>query len=128
MIEKYLAGFKAELTRPSIVTSIEIIDEFVTEVSGFIDCKATLIDGSVMFLTEFVKIESSTFVRDKYSYHMQNEGQMVFRYDNAPHHREISTFPHHKHVGGNREEHVVPSMEMTLIGLLREIGELLDAD
>ncbi|WP_461459310.1 toxin-antitoxin system TumE family protein [Methanothrix sp.] len=35
--------------------------------------------------------------RLKYRFHLiDKNGEMVFRYDNAPHH-DNSTFPHHKH-------------------------------
>jgi len=34
----------------------------------------------------------------KYRYQYMNEQQdLIFRYDNAPHHPDIETFPHHKH-------------------------------
>lgn len=43
-----------------------------------------------------------------YSFHLQNaDGEIVIRYDNAPHHSELSTFPHHRHVGSG--EAVEPS-------------------
>ena len=29
---------------------------------------------------------------------MDSKGEMQFRYDNAKHHPELGTFPHHKHV------------------------------
>jgi hypothetical protein len=29
---------------------------------------------------------------------MDSDNQLIFRYDNAPHHPEISTFPNHKHL------------------------------
>lgn len=41
----------------------------------------------------------------------------IFRYDNATHHKEISTFPHHKHVGIE----VKPSREMGLAEVVSEI-------
>jgi hypothetical protein len=38
-----------------------------------------------------------------YSFHLQDaQGQCVFRYDNSPHHPELPTFPHHKHVGSQQ--------------------------
>lgn len=40
---------------------------------------------------------------DKYSYHWQNDNKVV-RFDNAPHHEEIETHPHHKHLGDEIEE------------------------
>lgn len=35
----------------------------------------------------------------KYSYHWQSaKGELISRWDNSPHHQEIATFPHHKHL------------------------------
>ena len=32
----------------------------------------------------------------KYSYHYQDRNSdLIFRYDMAPHHQEVKTFPHH---------------------------------
>jgi hypothetical protein len=48
------------------------------------------------------------------------DGRCVFRYDNAPHHRHLETFPHHKHVGPTEkaEAHHLP----TLHDLVAEIA------
>jgi len=41
--------------------------------------------------------------RYKYSYHYQDgNGKVIFRYDMAPHHIEIETFPHHKHINSEK--------------------------
>ena len=42
--------------------------------------------------------------RQLYGYQLRIGDKNVLRYDNAPHHREISTFPHHKHIEGRVEE------------------------
>ncbi|MDT8402898.1 MAG: DUF6516 family protein, partial [Bacteroidales bacterium] len=56
--------------------------------------------------------------RLKYKYHWQTEnGELIERWDNVPHHREIDTFPHHKHDGNG----VYPSSNIdlkTIIDLL----------
>jgi hypothetical protein len=46
---------------------------------------------------------------------------MILRYDNAPHHREIPTFPHHKHFRSN----IQPSKEMGLAEVLSEIEKII---
>ena len=51
---------------------------------------------------------------------MMDENQaMIFRYDNAPHHAEVSTFPHHKHEGDDIKE----SPEIILYQALLEIAQ-----
>lgn len=60
--------------------------------------------------------------RRKYSYHCQDSaGNLVFRYDNAPHWVEIATFPHHKHL----PDSVVASLPMTLEKVCAEIAALV---
>jgi hypothetical protein len=52
---------------------------------------------------------------------MMDENQaMIFRYDNAPHHKSIQTFPHHKHTPGQ----VQASPEPTLHDVLLEIARM----
>jgi hypothetical protein len=46
---------------------------------------------------------------------------MIFRYDNAAHHRGIFTFPHHKHIGVE----VKSSKEMNLTEVLSEIESMI---
>ncbi|HDJ26399.1 MAG TPA: hypothetical protein ENF34_03700 [Candidatus Bathyarchaeota archaeon] len=59
----------------------------------------------------------------KYAYTLLIDHEVVLRYDNAPHHRAISTFPHHKHVHGE-----VKPLENPSIGeFIREATELIKA-
>jgi hypothetical protein len=47
----------------------------------------------------------------------------MFRYDNAPHHPEIGTFPHHKHIGAR--EALAPAAPPTLSAVFAEIEKYL---
>ena len=65
-------------------------------------------------------LHGSFFNRNErhYSYHWQSsEGGLLIRWDDAPHHRHLSTFPHHKHVG----ETVAASLPISLVQVLEEI-------
>lgn len=79
MIEDYLAELKALLTTSRIAKDIEIIDEFVTSVSGFLCCKITLIDDSILFFTEYCTSLKDKIFRDKYSFHWQKCDKMIIR-------------------------------------------------
>ena len=58
--------------------------------------------------------------KQKYSYHYMNKDkEMIFRYDNVQHHRNIKTFPHHKHTPNN----IVESKEPTLKQILNEVEQ-----
>jgi len=55
-----------------------------------------------------------------YSYHWLNaEKNVILRWDNAPHHREIETFPHHVHEGAE----IKPSAEPSFAMIIRKTGE-----
>lgn len=46
---------------------------------------------------------------------------MIFRYDNAPHHPELASFPNHKH----QPDRVIPSPLITLQDLLNDISAII---
>ena len=50
---------------------------------------------------------------------------IVFRYDNAPHHPDVATHPHHKHIGPL--DRLAPADAPTLGQVLAEIEEALGA-
>ncbi len=121
MLESYLADLKASLTASPIVKDIEILDEFVTSVSGFLDCGVLLVDGEELFVSEYFTVLKGRIKRDKYSYHLQKNDELIIRWDNAPHHRELSTFPDHVH----RKDGVHESKEMTVEDILEEIFKII---
>ncbi|MDP2766743.1 MAG: DUF6516 family protein [Candidatus Methanoperedens sp.] len=121
MLESFLADLKASLTASPIVKDIEILDEFITSVSGFLDCRVLLIDGSELFVSEYFTVIKDRIKRDKYSYHLQKNDDLIIRWDNASHHRELSTFPDHVH----RKDGVHKSKEMTLEDILEELSEIV---
>ena len=124
MLENFLADLKASLTASPIVKNIEILDEFITSVSGFLDCRVLLIDGSELFVSEYFTVLKDRIKRDKYSYHLQKRGELLIRWDNAPHHRELSTFPDHVH----RKDGVHESKEMTVEDILEELSEIIQEE
>jgi hypothetical protein len=48
-------------------------------------------------------------------------GQRLFRYDNAPHHPEVTSHPHHKHISDN----VILARELSLKDVLDEISAIV---
>lgn len=46
---------------------------------------------------------------------------MIFRYDDAPHHPDVKTFPHHKHTPTEVIESPAPSLEVVFEEISREI-------
>ena len=58
------------------------------------------VDGSVLYVRDY------TFGRErKYSYHWQKAGELLIRWDNAPHWKHLRTYPHHKHISSEKNIH-----------------------
>lgn len=85
-------------------------------------------DGSLFEFVETVEQRGALVDKTEYAYHYQNAGNnLVFRYDNSPHHPEISTHPHHKHVGiqAGQNERLEAAHTPHLGDVLREIERYL---
>lgn len=89
---------------------------------GIIEGRLLFTDESSLHFIEFVDVKGGV-EKFKYAYHYQDRsGNMIFRYDMAPHHQEIPTFPHHKHTHSNG---VIKSGAPTLTLVLDEIDEII---
>ena len=99
-----------------IIKEYEIIDFKQGKDFYFIKAKATLTNKAELHIREFVSEREYI-----YSYHWQDvNGRMIIRWDNAPHHRHLKTFPHHKHT-----PEVEESEEVNLEGVLKVIEGML---
>lgn len=59
------------------------------------------IDDSVLHFRDYFFLNGQR----KYSFHWQNNrNQLIIRWDNSPYHKDIETFPFHKHTGRGIEE------------------------
>ncbi len=82
---------------------------------GMVRGRLLFLGGYVLTFMEYIQTGKE---RPKYRFNLSDgKGNMIFRYDNAAHHKEISTFPHHKHVSAE----VKPSKEISLTEVLSEI-------
>jgi hypothetical protein len=92
---------------------------------SFIEARLRFWDGSMLEIRESIIPELALVVnKTEYAFHYQDaNGQLVLRYDNAPHHPEISTHPHHKHIEDRIESAQVPDLS----DVLREIDQILSA-
>lgn len=77
---------------------------------------------SLLHFLEFVSVKDE-INKYKYSYHFQAKNhRLIFRYDVAPHHKDISSFPHHKHLGSGE---VIAAAAPNLKEVLQEIETIL---
>ena len=82
-------------------------------------------NGSFLEFDEAILVRNQQIVKIRYAYHYQDSaGELIFRYDNAPHHPNILTYPHHKHIGSAVEPTQVPDLSQ----VLNEIETLIFID
>lgn len=73
-------------------------------------------DGSKLTARDYLFLDG----KRKYAFHyQQNDGQLIFRYDNAPHWPHLENSPYHKHL----PDKIEPSEVMNLEKVLHEISE-----
>lgn len=83
-----------------VIDSVEVIEFVEEEHVSKIKLKLTLIDTTTLWCRE-VKVNENIVA---YSYYwLRSDRSIIVGWDNAPHHKKVETFPHHKHVGSNIE-------------------------
>ncbi len=94
---EYLGVVQNTIQAAPHVISFEIAFEEIDYRECYIRGKLQLTGDLQLHIAEYV-ITGPTLDRTKYRYHLQDaDGRMLARWDNAPHHREVATFPHHRH-------------------------------
>ena len=125
IIADYFAGLERTLRRNPQVSKLEepftclASDDF----NGLVRGRVFFWDGSYLDLYEVISTELGYPVRISYAYTYLKEGRRIFRYDNAPHHPEIVTFPHHKHIGP--QDRLTPADQPSLNSVLQEVAAWL---
>lgn len=95
---------------------------FPAEQSVVVEGRLRYWDSSLLRFYESVGERGLSLIKVEYVYQYQSGGgSLIFRYDNAPHHPEISSHPHHKHVGGQSGERIEAAHPPGLTEVLREI-------
>lgn len=99
------------LRQSPAVKQVQVLDLIDEATVKHLQCRAELADGSTLHVNE-----SSIMGKNKYSYHWQDaQNKLIVRWDNAPHHPRISSFPHHRHEGGGVHESPRVSIDEVLL-------------
>jgi Family of unknown function (DUF6516) len=119
----YLACVKALIVLNPQVLHWTIVREEEQSDRGLLRYRLALKDSSLLEIFEFFIVTSAGVDVTKYRFHWQStDGQLRKRWDNAPHHSEIATYPHHIHDGA--EENVLPHEPMTVEKVLSAIAKI----
>ncbi|MCK4423602.1 MAG: hypothetical protein KAV18_05985 [Candidatus Omnitrophica bacterium] len=96
---------KSLIITDDLIKGYSIKAEELGEEEGYIRVKVDLINGGVLEFFEYLILERDSVKIDKYSFHWQDKsGQLLKRWDNARHHREIRSFPDHIHMPDGQVE------------------------
>jgi hypothetical protein len=105
-----------------VQTQLELIQVTATEcrVRGVL----LLAAGRRLHVMEYVVTEPTPHCL-KYRYHLQrSDGTVLCRWDNAPHHPKVTTYPHHRHASDGT---ILPSAVRALEDVLASLPLYLDA-
>lgn len=120
MISAPIKEIEESISSSSIVVSSNIQKYFSsTKKEVYVRGNLIFIDLSFLEFAIYVLEKGKKFVFDKYRFqYMDYRKRLIFRYDNTPHHKDISTFPLHKHL---RDGKVVESTIPQFREILEEI-------
>lgn len=123
MILKFIESVEKTIASNPTILSSSIQKQFGPDVKTvYVKGNVTFIDSSVLEIAIFASETSSAVIIDKYRFHyMDYKGAMIFRYDNAHHHPEIRSHPHHKHI----KNLVLPAHLPGLKEILNEISAMI---
>ncbi len=103
-----------------IIVKYDILKFKVVGHSYQLVCKIIFTDQTLLFVRDFIFSDGSV----KYSFHWQDiNNNCIVRWDNAPHHQDVYSFPYHKHLG--KEEYVTESQPMKLEMVMEHIRNRL---
>jgi hypothetical protein len=122
-LKQHISRIQAILySRQEITINSFRVHEIVPNQSGIIEGRLGFWDNSLLEFSEFLVTRGTVLVKTDYAYHYQDtHNNLIFRYDNAPHHPEISSHPHHKHTPLGIESARPPHLN----DVLREIDQHL---
>lgn len=116
MIYDYFSEVQRELEAIKwIIVEQSINFDFVSDEMGIVSGSIIFIDKSILEFMELVGIRG---VEYRFQY-MGKDKDLICRWDSAPHHKEVPTFPYHLHT----KKEVKESKKVSFIDILRIIAE-----
>ncbi|MDX2249158.1 MAG: DUF6516 family protein [Bacteroidia bacterium] len=121
MINDYFRKLKETINQfDSSISDQSTTEKAYSEKKGFIEGEILFTDDSRLDFAEVKDTDHESKIKYRYHY-MNNENELIFRYDNAPHYPELESFPHHKHT----QDGVYPCSEPEIDNVLSEIEPLV---
>jgi Family of unknown function (DUF6516) len=121
----YLNELKTRLATSTAIIAIEGVTEREIKDRGYFRARLSLANGDFLEVSEYFIIRVGKPETLEYRYQrMDNSKQkLIRRWDNARHFPELPSFPHHVHVG--EEKQVVSGQAMSILDLVELIEQEL---
>ncbi len=119
MIESYFAEIETAIQAFPNIRGYTLRKKIYNQRQGYIGGTIIFSNG---YQLDFIEVKNSDVPNKiKYRYQYMDESRsLIFRQDNAPHHKQIPTFPHHQHT----QDDIVASAEPTLRDVLLKIARI----
>jgi hypothetical protein len=124
-VRDYLNEVKTRLAISAAIAIIEVVTERNTKDRGYFRARMSLSNGDFLEVSEYFIIRGGQSATVEYRYQWMDPTQqrLIRRWDNARHFPELPHFPHHVHVG--EEKQVVPGQALSILDLIDLIEQEL---
>jgi len=127
IIREHFDFFETRLIESPAIVSYRILSREIAVSDGKMRVKVSLRDGGNVELFEYVAESKGLIHVVKYSFHWQNaQGKLRRRWDNAPHHPELSNAPHHVHIENDYVRQIEQAPD--IFSVIRKIEDALQND
>ncbi len=98
IIRQYFDALEACLIESPVIVSYRVVSQEITAADGKLRIEAVTINGGQAEFFIYVAESEGGIQTRKYSFHWQDvQGQLIRRWDNAPHYPDLPDAPHHVH-------------------------------
>lgn len=97
-LRQYFDAIETYLIESPVIVSYRILSQEITPADGKLRIKAETSNGGQAEFFVYVTEAAGNIQTLKYSFHWQDaQGQLIRRWDNAPHFPDLPNTPHHVH-------------------------------
>ncbi len=123
--QDYHRQLVAQIDSIAAIVSSDISFREIDENECYVKAILIFATGHELHLVEYVVIQNDQVQRSKYRYQLLSiDNKPLVRWDNAPHHKEIPTFPFHRHTAADQ---IHPSREMSPADAIAESLALIES-
>jgi len=119
----YALQVRTKLVTCPAINSFSITEEKLLPESGYIRLMASLINGEFLEAAEYFALEGARLVTRRYRYQWMDKARKALRkrWDNVEHYPDLPNFPHHVHIG--EERNVEPDKPLSIVKLLDVLAD-----